>query len=279
VTSISLRERERDALIQIAKFRFLTAEQLTEFLFRDRPDLKESSRLVMTRQLLSTLQKKGLIARTSRSIGGPDAGSVRSAYYVRPDGMRVVWEFGVGREPKRTAPRGTFLLRHALALADIALAFEREARQNAGHAVVVWEPDWEAAQRADRLVVVPDAFLMYAAPPSVLDAFVEMDLGTMGSRFFQRKIERYLELYRGETWKGHLPSWPTVLTVTTSPTRSLLLRSATERALGDADTNARLHRGTEFAFCDLATLMAKGPLAPIWQFAGSDRATHALLEE
>src|SRR5439155_486607 len=116
-------------------------------LFNDRPDLKSTSRQVMTRQTLSALQRQRLIARTSRAIGGAEAGSTHSAYYIRPAGMRAVLRLG-GIEAKRTAPRGTFLLRHALALADIALAFERSAKREPGHSLLVWEPDWEAVQRA-----------------------------------------------------------------------------------------------------------------------------------
>lgn len=279
VTSSSMADREQSALLHVARFRFVTAEQLTELLFTGRDDLKESSRQVMSRQILASLQKKGLIARTPRSVGGPDAGSVRSAYYIRPAGMRAVWELGVGVEPKRTAPRGTFLLRHSLALVDIALTFDRAARETRGHAVIAWEPDWEAALRADKLVVVPDAFLSYRTPAGYLDAFIEADLGTMGSRFFEQKIDRYLNLYSTKSWESRHPKWPTVLTVTTTPSRSLLLRAATERALKSSFVADRTREGTEFAFVDLPSLISHGPLARIWQYAGQGSTKRALFED
>lgn len=194
MTSSSMADREREALLLVVPYRFLTAEQLEQFLFGSRTDLKDSSRRVMSRQVLASLQRQGLIERTPRAVGGPEAGSTRSAYFIRPAGMRMIWKMGAGLEPKRTAPRGTFLLRHALALADIALTLERSARANAGHAVLTWEPDWEATQRGGRHAIVPDAYAVYLTDSEELHAFIEMDLGTAGSRFFQKKIERYVEL-------------------------------------------------------------------------------------
>jgi hypothetical protein len=277
--STSTSDREREVLVHLAKFRFLTAEQLTELLFSLRTDLKDSSRVVMTRQILANLAKRDLVTRTARSIGGADAGSARSAYYLRPAGMAALWELGVGLEPKRTAPRGTFLLRHALALADVALAFQRAARETNGHSLVAWELDWEAAQRGANATVVPDAYMMYSARSDDLYAFIEMDLGTMGSRFFQRKIERYLDLFWDESWKARVPEWPAVLTVTPSRTRAVLLRTSTERMLSERGDAERLRASTEFAFCDLPTLIAEGPLGLIWQVAGNGHAMSALFED
>ena len=278
MTSCSMADRERDALLRVAKFRFLTADQLGQFLFGSRMDLKESSRRVMTRQILSSLQKQGFIARTPRAVGGPEAGSTRSAYFIRPAGIRAVWKLGAGMEPRRTAPRGTFLLRHALALADIALSLERSAQTHPGHALLAWEPDWEAAQRVGRLAIVPDAYAVYLTETTELHAFVEADLGTAGSRFFQKKIERYIELYRSGTWQERLPVWPLVLTVTPTPTRSTLLRTATARVLATAFDARTLSSATDFSFSDLPALQRDGPLAPIWHRAGASE-TRTLLDD
>ncbi len=278
MTSYSLTERERDALLRVAKFRFLTAEQLEDFLFGARDDLKSSSRRVMTRQVLGSLQKHGLVARTPRAIGGVEAGSTHAAYYIRPAGIRAVCEVGTGIVPKRTAPRGTFLLRHALALADVAVALGKSARNHEGHGLVLWEPDWEAAQHGGTHIVVPDAYAVYVTPTDEVYAFVEMDLGTMGSRFFQRKIEHYLDLYRSKKWQERLPVWPSVLTVTPTATRAALLRSATERVLASQFDSERLNRATDFAFTDLEALKSKGPLGRIWLRPGSNKP-EALLHD
>lgn len=72
--------------------------------------------------------------------------------------------------------------------------------------------------------------------------------------------------------------WPVVLIVTPSPTRSTLLRTATERVIKAQFDDRTLMRATEFAFCDLPTLVREGPLAPIWHRAGATSA-RALLDD
>jgi len=278
MTSSSMADREREALLRVGRFRFLTTEQVEHFLFGTRSDLKPNSRRVMTKQVLASLRRQGLIERTPRAIGGPEAGSTRSAYFVRPAGMRAIWSMGAGLEPKRTAPKGTFLLRHALALADAALAFDRSALANPGHAVLTWEPEWEAAQRSGRHAIVPDAYVVYLTKSEELHAFIEMDLGTAGSRFFQTKIEKYLDLYRAGTWQQRFPVWPIVLTVAPTATRATLLRTATERVLHAQFDEPALSKSTEFAFTDLPALVREGPLASIWHRTGA-RGPEPLLDQ
>src|SRR2546425_12589260 len=111
--------------------------------------------------------------------------------------------------------------------ADVALACGRSAQSNAGHELA----DWESYEQGAAVLgsgLVPDARLAYTTPAWRLDAFVEVDLATEGTRFFSAKIRRYVDLYRGGTWRAQLATWPAVLTVTPTLRRASALRLATE---------------------------------------------------
>ena len=138
---------------------------------------------------------------------------------------------------------GTFLMRHATGVAEVALAFDRAACARRGHRLVEWQCDWQAALRLGSATVVPDAWLAYRTPEWELSAFVEVDLGTEGTRFFTRKIDRYLALHRGGEWSARFETWPLVLIVAPTPARANALRRACALAVA-ADCMAML-RGEE----------------------------------
>ena len=106
--------------------------------------------------------------------------------------------------------------------AEVALAFGRAARRYAGHEIVQWECDWQTSQRLGALTVVPDAHIVYKTAKIEFDAFVEVDRGTEGTRRFARKIARYLDLYRGGSWRSHLTVWPVLLTVAPTDVRGAI---------------------------------------------------------
>lgn len=264
-THASLSRREADTLTLLARFRFLTRSQLQAFLYAN--DEPSTSNRVVTGRVLNSLIGKGLADRTNRNVGGPVSGSGSYAYHLTALGIRALDDRRFRHLPRRLPPRGTFLLRHALATAEVALAFGRAARCK-DHSLLAFECDWEAAQRVGSSIVVPDARLVYATRLVELHAFVEVDLGTAGSKFFARKIAAYLALYRSGRWREASEVWPAVLIVTPTERRTEFLKRATETLIGAQPDRTQLERGTEFAFASLPALKEKGPLAAIWQVAG-----------
>jgi hypothetical protein len=125
---------------------------------------------------------------------------------------------------------------------------------------------------------VPDARLVYTTEAWRLDAFVEVDLATEGTRFYTAKIRRYVDLYRGGAWRSHLPTWPAVLTITPTEHRATALRVAAESVLAlHAD---RVARATKFAFAFLDDLVGpSGPLGAIWQVAGREGLLRLIPED
>jgi hypothetical protein len=152
-------------------------------------------------------------------------------------------------------------------VADIALAFRRHARVHPGDVVLAWECDWQLAESLGRLAVVPDARLVYESERTRIHAFIEADRGTEGTRHFGRKIDRYLDLYRGGDWRARLPVWPLILVVVPTETRASELRRSTEVIVQARAEGPRIIRAFRFTSLD-ALRGDAGPFAEIWQVAG-----------
>jgi len=268
----SLSVRESRVLELLARFRFLTRSQLQAFLF---PQMRDSaSSDVMTRRVLHSLLSRGLVSRTERIVGGSTGGSAAQAWFIAPQAQRVIGDLRLAGGPRRLAPRGTFLLRHCLATAEVALAFEASVRDHEGHRLLCFECEWEVAVRLEGGTLVPDAYLIYETDEVELHAFVEVDLGSSGSRHFASKISRYLLLWREGSWRRRFDLWPTVLVVAPDEARVKLLARTTEAVLRTQPE--AVAEATEFAFASLAAVR-QDPLGPIWQVAGR-AGRHPLLK-
>jgi hypothetical protein len=269
--------RDTDVVIHLAGFRYLTRSQIKAFLFEG-STLKPHSMEIQAGRILDRLKAAGLVTSTQRLIGGPGGGSAGLVYFLTPDGQKLA--DALTGSPKRRPPHsGSFLMRHGQMTAAVALAFRRAARVHPGHELVEWECDWAAAERLGSSYVVPDARMEYETPKWVLSAFIEVDLATEGTRFFARKIDRYLRLYLNGSWRQHLSVWPIILTVTPSDERASALKAATAPLVTRRYYGLRLSGIVECWFTSLGALVGPhGPLGPIWQIAGRD-GVHALVDD
>jgi hypothetical protein len=190
-------------------------------------------------------------------------------YFLTAKGYNLARSLNPGLPSRQPNLRGTSLMGHGLMCAEVALAFRRAALSNPGHELLDWESDWQAAERLGAKLVVPDAHLVYSTTKWILDAFIEVDLATEGSRVFAWKIRRYLELYRSGSWVKNLKVWPIVLTIAPSWARARILRRVTETVLTADPRRERLMRATEFSFTTLDDVLGpSGPLGTIWCVAG-----------
>jgi hypothetical protein len=162
------------------------------------------------------------------------------------------------------------LVRHAVATADVVLAFDHAARAHPGHELAGCATDADIGRDLGPLPLLPDLYLTYAVDDIEVHSFVEVDLGSEGSRVIATKIDQYLQLWRTGTIHERLGLWPVVLWVTTNPTRARLLRRAIERVIGDQADVDQIARGTEFAVTTFADLFDGGPLGRIWWVIGRD---------
>lgn len=268
-----LSEREQSALVLVSRFRFLTSWHLQSLMFAD-ADLTPMSQAVIARKTLRMLVDRGLVQRLPRPLGGSGGGSSPHAFCLADRGARLLAQDGP-RLPKRAVPRGTFLLRHALATADFAIALQVAATASADHRLLDWSCDWETAEKLGGSELIPDAFFVYQGDGVELLAFVEIDLGTVNSKYFAAKVGRYLDFFTSETWQGRLPVWPTILTVTPDAARARLLKRATESAL--KHRGGGLMDATEFAFA-VQLDACSNPLGSVWSTAGFS-GSRRLLED
>lgn len=270
---------QAEVVLQLATFRFLAAAQIADLVF-ETSTASARSRMVMAGRLLAALRERGVVTATPRLVGGFGGGSSRPVYYLTPQGYRLARLLNPATPARRLKSPGTFLIRHALITADVALAFRRAARQRELHELVAWECDWQAALGTGRSVLVPDAYLVYGVGARRLHAWLEVDLGTEHTSFFASKIRRYLALYRSGTWRARLPIWPLVLVVAESEARAAQLRRVTESVLESHADRRRLADAVPFAFAAVADLLASaGAFGAIWQRAGAPGRASVMPDE
>jgi Replication-relaxation len=264
-TTRALPQRDQQTLEHLAQFRFLERRQLQHLLYADTP-INDHSAEVMTRRILQRLTQRKLITHTEQQPGGPIGGSNAPVSYLTPTGAQHLKH----TQPAPRSPRGMLLVRHAIASADVVLAFDRAARAQADHELLGWTTDANIGRDLGPIPLLPDLYLTYATRDIELHAFVEVDLGSEGSRVIATKIDQYLQLWRTGTIHERLGLWPLVLWVTTNPTRARLLRGAIERVIGTQHDAHEVARGTEFAVATFDRLAEQGALGPIWQVIGRD---------
>ena len=268
--------REPEAVRLLALHRFLTHPQLEEFLL-SQSKLTPRSRQVVTWRLLGRLQQLGLVAATSRHSGGAVAGSSLPGYFLTRAGLRVAAACYPDLPAHRPARRAPFLLAHSVMSAEVELAFRRSARSHEDQELEVWELDWQIAMKLGSKKVIPDARLEYRRGEKLFRAFVEVDLGTEGTRFFARKVQKYIELYADGAWRSVVPHWPVVLTVTQTDTRA---RSLCVAAASTLEQNPFSSRGMRFKFCAIETIQgAAGPIAALWRVAGEKELSPLAAEQ
>lgn len=227
---ITAGRRETDVVRLLALHRFLTRPQLEEFLFAE-STLTPRSRQVVTWRLLGRLQRHGLVAATPRQTGGAVAGSTLPGYFLTTSGLRLAATFYPDLPARRPARRAPFLFAHSAMAADVELAFRRAVRGHPGHELELWECDWQTALKLGGKKLLPDARLVYRLGRVLVDAFVEVDLGTEGTRFFAGKVDRYVAARYDGDWRAHLPRWPMTLTITPTAARAASLWDATTARL------------------------------------------------
>src|SRR2546428_461904 len=152
--------RENEVLLRLSGFRYLTEPMIEDFLFGE-SSFTPLSRQVITRRVLRRLKRKGMILETPRLVA-PAGGTARLVYFLTAKGYNLARSLNPSLPSRQPNLRGTSLMGHGLMCAEVALAFRRAARFNAGHELLDWECDWQDFERVGAKLVVPEAHLVYS---------------------------------------------------------------------------------------------------------------------
>jgi Replication-relaxation len=186
-----LSDRDRAVLRRVAELRFVSGGQLGRMDFPDVP-----RRTV--REALLRLKRLDVLERLPRSVGGVRAGSPAYVYRLSSAGQRLAALHGWLPSASRWRAHvpGTLFVAHALKAAELhALLVEAD---RAGRIELI-ELAGEAASRRryggplGPRVLKPDSFARVGSGEYELVFFIEIDMGTEGSRALTTKLRQYAD--------------------------------------------------------------------------------------
>lgn len=132
----------------------------------------------------------------------------------------------------------------------------------------IWEVDWQLAMRLGDGAVIPDARVTLRVGAWRCHLFIEADLGTEGTRFFARKMGRYVDLYAGGAWREFIRVFPQIVTVTLTEARAVSLHRASIAFMRSRYAYSALPLHASFVSID--ALRADGVRATCWALRSTD---------
>jgi hypothetical protein len=120
-------------------------------------------------------------------------------------------------------------LEHTIAINDLYMTFLRISRQNK-HEIPEFLVEnlvrQNFAYQGENYTFTPDAYGQYFTEDGGVHFFLEVDRGTMTTYQFQSKVERYAKFYASDAYLPTYPTFPLILTVTTTWDRAKQLQEA-----------------------------------------------------
>jgi Replication-relaxation len=234
------------ALIKsVSDLRFITGSQLIRLHFADSLDTRSA------RRALLRLVRLGVLERLPRVVGGSRTGGSDSFIYrLAPAGQRLAMERGwqsMGRLRRPQVP-GTLFIAHALQVAELHTLLTEANRAGRVELIeLVAEPGcWR--NYGQRATLKPDSYVRLGVGDFEDSYFIEIDMGTEGSRALERQLKLYLDYEasgREQAERGVFP-------------RVLWLMPDSVRAYAIEDCIARLPRSAQ-------RLFAVAPFADVLQ--------------
>lgn len=201
--SESLTESDKQILMCLFHHRLLTTPQLCRLFFSGGENRASNARLARSR--LAKLERKGLVSRLARRIGGVRAGSSGQVWRLSAQGSRLVGYLS-GEQTSRgreTYEPSEAFVRHTLACSEVFVQLREAAR-----AGLIELLEFEAEPSCWRSFsggygetswLKPDGFVRIGVDEFEERAFVEVDLDTHGRAAVRRK----LGVYSAFQFSGH----------------------------------------------------------------------------
>ncbi|WP_165938642.1 replication-relaxation family protein [Parafrankia sp. BMG5.11] len=196
-----LSPRDRAILLDLARVRVLTGEQLTRLHFQD---LSITTRDRTRRRVLARLAEHDLVTPLERTIGGARAGSAGLVFALGVTGQRALPLLASARDAagggesraRRPWTPGQMFLKHSLAISELYVQLHEA--QAASQLVLgrfaveaaAWWPDGAGG------LLKPDASACVAHDDIEDSWFVEVDRATESPVTLGRKLRRYVDFAR-----------------------------------------------------------------------------------
>jgi hypothetical protein len=191
-----LTEQDYALIKRVSDLRFVSGSQLTRLHVADDPDAVVNARAA--RRALLRLVRLDVLERLARRVGGARAGSAGFIYWLGPAGLRLAIKRGwqpEGRRRRSEIP-GTLFVDHALQVAELhTLLTEADRSRTVELLELDGEPAcWRsyAGTHGQRRTLKPDSYVEIGSGKYVYSHWIEVDMGTEGSRALERKLRDYL---------------------------------------------------------------------------------------
>jgi hypothetical protein len=258
-----LQLRDRDILVVVYTYRFLTSEQVQE-LFG----------FGCTRRVNIRLRRLFDNGYLSRSFLSTTRGSGKALYFLGPQGTAVVArELGldltaVKNRMKCLSQLKEFFLCHALELNKVRISISQAVQSQAEMKLETWISDNDCEQPYDVIVggkeilrrFRPDGYFRIWYHGKAYGFFLELDRSTESLSRFKSKVQTYLEFTRLGYYRRRFGlNGFRVLVIAPTRERMKNLKQAVEQVTQEG-----------FRFTTMDQIMGNKVLGHIWQRAGHE---------
>lgn len=223
--------RDEAVLRSVSDLHFVSGAQLARLHFRD-----TDADARATRRALLRLTRLGGLVRLPRPVGGVRAGSAGFVYALGLLGQRLAVERGwqPPRRPRRSHVPGTLFLAHVLAIAELHTLLNEADRDGRLELLELSaEPachrQYAGGIGAQRATLKPDSFLRLGVGEYEDSYFIEVDMGSEGSRTILAKLRAYLAYQASGIEQAERGVFPQVLWTAPDEQRAAAIRACVER--------------------------------------------------
>lgn len=228
-----LTERDYAVLKRVSDLRFVSGSQLLRMHFADSSDTAANARAA--RRALLRLVRLDCLRRLPRVVGGARSGSAGFIYHLGRAGQRVAIERGWQPESRRRRSEvpGTLFVDHALKVAELHMLLTEADRSRTVELLALdGEPAcWRSygGVRGQRRTLKPDSYVRLGVGAYEDSYFIEVDMGTEGSRALERQLNLYLDYEASSKEQAERGVFPKTLWLAPDAERASVIEDCTLR--------------------------------------------------
>lgn len=228
-----LTAHDKAVLRSVSDLHFVSGAQLARMHFGGSdPEVRARA----ARRALLRLTRLGCLVRLPRAVGGVRAGSAGFVYALGLLGQRlaVQREWQPPRRPRRSVVPGTLFLDHALAVSELHTLLIEADREGRFEALTLSaEPachrQYAGGIGTQRSTLKPDSYLRLGVGEFEDSYFIEVDMGTEGSRTILTKLRAYVAYQASGTEQAARGVFPKTLWLVPDEQRAEAVRGCIGR--------------------------------------------------